>query len=520
MPMPTKRQPTAPRWDGQPSELEQFLVDVQELADANGLSEADTIRAVLRYAPSEDSCIWRYTEGSLASSWSAFVTEVLALYPGATEHERYTYRSLEELIAAQAEVPIKAPDDLWPFYRRFLAHSGFLLTAGHIGSGECNRLFLKAIHPEFRTRLMRLYHIRHPAHFPDDDYPVSEVLAVAERILAQPELYGPESELVPKPSQPDPEVLAILQVMQQQLSALTPPSSDSLTTSNPFRTASAASTCTGASVSAPHSLASTRQSLGDTSSWPHALSISERAATSGALYGEASTFCTTATTSACTAASASAPNSVASPKQPLSGAAALSSDLRISSRTATSGASDRAAFTSATSVSARGGMVGAPHSGGSMGMSFRCTFCGRPGEYIRRCPLAREYVRTGRVVQDPGTGWLSLPGGGRLPYVVNGTLKDRFDAFHAACSAFPARHSTPSAPVHHSTIASDVPLRSRPSAFVPAVCALDAELLGVLCACQDVVAVEGEDPVLKVLEAAVAVRREQFQRSSYRFTLR
>lgn len=134
--MPVKTHPTAPRWDGKASRLSDFLEDVKALADTNRLPDADAIKAALRYAPSEDSEAWQYTDGSLASSWAAFVSDVLALYPGATDRQRYTFRALETLVSEQATVPMQTPSDLAQFYRRFLVASGFLVKTGRIGTSE------------------------------------------------------------------------------------------------------------------------------------------------------------------------------------------------------------------------------------------------------------------------------------------------------------------------------------------------------------------------------------------------
>lgn len=373
MPMPTKRDSTAPIWDRDASELQEFLEDVKALADENGLSEAQAIAAALRYAPSEDSGAWRYTDGCSASSWIAFEADVLALYPGAKENEWCTVRALEALVSAQATKPITSQSELGQFYRDFLAASGALAATGRIGTGERDRLFVKGFHPAFRSKIIAYYSYRFPQHQPYDPYPFNDFRAAADRILAGglPEF----SLTVADPSEAKPikaeahqesEVLAILRAMQVQLSALS------------IRVA------------------------------------------------EYTTASTAAFIPACTAAPA---------------------HTDVPAAATASAPSYAPVFASAQQLDR------------SVCPPILCTFCGKRGEFIRQCPVVREYVRVGKAVQDTANGWLTVPGGGSLPYVLNGTLKDRFDAFHSARPTASATCPTFSGSHPAAFVAAEVPQR-------------------------------------------------------------
>lgn len=410
MPMPLRGDYTAPRWNGEASELLEFLGDVQAAGKENRLSDADMIQAALQYAPSEESRVWQDTDGSSSSSWAGFVTDVIALYPGALE--TFAFRALETLVSARAIKPIGAPSDLAQFYQDFRYYAAFLIIRGRLGTGERDRLFLKGFHPALRSQIIAHHSYRFPKHHPRDPYPYEEIRAVADRILTAA---LPEHSLTAA----DPTDLTaptILRAIQLLLSALS-------------------------------------------------AHIAKYTAASAAAY-----------------AAASAPARTATSAAPASG------------------------YTTAF-ASAYGPTPSAQQPSRSVRPPILCTFCGKKGEFIRQCPVVREYIRVGKAVQDTASGWLTIPGGGYLPYVPNGTLKDRFDAFHAA-------HSIASAPPFSASTspmfrAAEVPLRPASTAFVAPTRASEAELLGVLQSYRDINAVAGEDPVLKVFEAADAGRRKE-----------
>ncbi|KZP12336.1 hypothetical protein FIBSPDRAFT_755032, partial [Athelia psychrophila] len=134
--MPVRGDPSAPRWDGNASQLADFLYDVKVLSDHNGCSEAQTITAALRYAPSAEARVWRTTDGYEASSWSAFASDVLDLYPDASEGHRSTLHALEAFVTAQSSIAITTPSELAQYHRNFLSASAFLVKQARISTGE------------------------------------------------------------------------------------------------------------------------------------------------------------------------------------------------------------------------------------------------------------------------------------------------------------------------------------------------------------------------------------------------
>ncbi|KZP05449.1 hypothetical protein FIBSPDRAFT_706815, partial [Athelia psychrophila] len=182
--MPVRRHSTAPRWDGEARDLQWFLEDVEAVSAENALSEAATIKAALRYAPPSDSDAWKYTAGSEASSWPAFVEDVLALYPGTLEKQRNTRRALEALVSAQATVRIKSRSDFGKYHRDFLGISGSLIKAGRLDTGRRDELFVNGIHPELRSLIITHHYYKFPDHDVDDAYPYKEILAAADRVFS------------------------------------------------------------------------------------------------------------------------------------------------------------------------------------------------------------------------------------------------------------------------------------------------------------------------------------------------
>jgi len=83
--MPLHSTPNAPKFDGKtPSELPQYLEDVEDITDAAILDHGGKIRAALRYAALDEAELWQtLTEATaIPADWNAFIVAVKKLYPG------------------------------------------------------------------------------------------------------------------------------------------------------------------------------------------------------------------------------------------------------------------------------------------------------------------------------------------------------------------------------------------------------------------------------------------------------
>lgn len=128
-----------------------------------------------------------------------------------------------------------------------------------------------------------------------------------------------------------------------------------------------------------------------------------------------------------------------------------------------------------------------------------CMFCGKAGELMRYCPIANAYMEAGKAVRDPERGnRLVLPNNAPLPYVPNGTLKDRFDAFYAAN---PAAQPAARSPQTNLISVSRTP--------VPATEIDEVDLMAIIQSVNHITCADGEDPTVAILEAAVAKAKKK-----------
>jgi hypothetical protein len=58
MTMPNRSHHSAPRFDGKSISLSLFLDDIEQLAEACGLSQKNKIKWTIRYSPSMDRELW------------------------------------------------------------------------------------------------------------------------------------------------------------------------------------------------------------------------------------------------------------------------------------------------------------------------------------------------------------------------------------------------------------------------------------------------------------------------------
>lgn len=143
-------------------------------------------------------------------------------------------------------------------------------------------------------------------------------------------------------------------------------------------------------------------------------------------------------------------------------------------------------------------------------LPLTCIFCGKPGEYVKECPITEEYVQAGKAVRNPAANYrLELPNGQPMPYVKDGTMKDQMDKFYATYPAAPPAAACTNAvfeqerPPHTSNMISVSLAPPVPTVYN------EQDLMDVLQSINHVAYVEGQDPTAAIFEAAAEkVRRK------------
>ncbi|KAF9470198.1 hypothetical protein BDN70DRAFT_769820, partial [Pholiota conissans] len=134
--MPWKSHHSAPKFNGEPTQLDYFFEEVEQLSQLCNLSETEKIKWTAHYAPVIDFELWKRAAQDKGANWSEFKAKIYYLYPGSAASERYTIRSLERLCQDAASSPMKSNTQYGMYYRAFLMISRFLKENGRLSDRE------------------------------------------------------------------------------------------------------------------------------------------------------------------------------------------------------------------------------------------------------------------------------------------------------------------------------------------------------------------------------------------------
>ncbi|KAJ3548526.1 hypothetical protein NMY22_g1226 [Coprinellus aureogranulatus] len=177
--LPRRGDREAPRWDGSPFALQDFLDDFEDMCRQYRVPQERMVDALLRIAPNYDTrAFWNQT-------------------PGADEERRYTRADLSDLVVRYQSMSNMSMDDFSGLWTRFYAISQFLQLHGRLSEAERSNKLLGCLPIPLRTRVkaqLRLQYLRHHA---EDPLPLKEVYDVIVFVLsiAQERFEG---ELVPR----------------------------------------------------------------------------------------------------------------------------------------------------------------------------------------------------------------------------------------------------------------------------------------------------------------------------------
>ncbi|KAF6751534.1 hypothetical protein DFP72DRAFT_816411 [Ephemerocybe angulata] len=145
--LPGRNERRAPRWDGSPRSLEEFLEEYTELCEDLGISEARQIESLSRYAPNSDvRAMWKHLAKSIKvkGSWTRYKKLIIENTPGAGEDRRYTKADLEDLIATFKDKPMRTRTQLNEYWQRFYVIAEYLYDQGRLSTEEKSNKFLQA----------------------------------------------------------------------------------------------------------------------------------------------------------------------------------------------------------------------------------------------------------------------------------------------------------------------------------------------------------------------------------------
>jgi hypothetical protein len=120
--MPGPGSSKAPSFNGETSELLEFLELFEDLASSCGLTDADKCKMVVRYVNLETKRFWVTLTGYESKDFGTFKANIIGQYPGAAKGARYTIRDLERVILNSAESDVSTETELVQYYRQFRPH--------------------------------------------------------------------------------------------------------------------------------------------------------------------------------------------------------------------------------------------------------------------------------------------------------------------------------------------------------------------------------------------------------------
>ncbi|KZO91723.1 hypothetical protein CALVIDRAFT_454780, partial [Calocera viscosa TUFC12733] len=187
--MPLRTSPHAPVFNpDSPQEVVRYFEDVEQLCEAAGYNVPglECIRYALRYLPADVEETWRTLDSCTEEDYEKFKKDVLdSFYPGAIgDDRRYTRAELDILVASSADIPMDSRAQLGEYFRRFSRVSSWLRAKKRISDYERDLTFMRGFHPEFDQKLRSRLSIVKPDQHYDDPYPLSDVRAAAEFLLA------------------------------------------------------------------------------------------------------------------------------------------------------------------------------------------------------------------------------------------------------------------------------------------------------------------------------------------------
>ena len=135
----------APKFNGKiPALLPRFLEDVDLLATAAGINDAEKICYAMRYADLDEAEVWQTVSATSTAipDWDDFVDQVKELYLGCEGSNRFCRADLHYLVQDSRMASMRSQEDLGEYRRKFTKISSHLVDTGKLSETEQNGLFL------------------------------------------------------------------------------------------------------------------------------------------------------------------------------------------------------------------------------------------------------------------------------------------------------------------------------------------------------------------------------------------
>jgi hypothetical protein len=177
--MPVRGTDHAPKFNGQPLQLHDFLETFEMHTDDVNLQGNDRVKYLLHYLNSEDRELWSGIPEVQSSDYNVFINLVKDMYPGWEGTRHYTVADLQGVAQKYVSKPMTWRDKFSEYVRVFNKVVQSLTAKKVIGKSEHNCIFLEGFPSDFQTQMRTGLMIKFPDHHPLDPYPMKDVTATA-----------------------------------------------------------------------------------------------------------------------------------------------------------------------------------------------------------------------------------------------------------------------------------------------------------------------------------------------------
>jgi hypothetical protein len=185
--MPSRGHSTAPSFsEDKPRELPYYFRELDRLFKTHNITDSEEKKSQsVRYLSVQTIELWEaipeFTKPEVP--YEDFVKAVLKLYPGSEDDRKWSVSEMDTLIGEQLRVGIADTTQLANYHRNFLVMTLFLLEKGRISHAEQSRAFMRGFHGNLLQQISRRLELKFPDHYPDDPYPLEDILAAAQFVL-------------------------------------------------------------------------------------------------------------------------------------------------------------------------------------------------------------------------------------------------------------------------------------------------------------------------------------------------
>ncbi|KAJ3546849.1 hypothetical protein NMY22_g1885 [Coprinellus aureogranulatus] len=185
--LPRRGDRDAPRWDGNPLTLQDFLDDFEDMCRRYRVPQERVCDALLRLAPSYDTrAFWKCIVSDIAADapWHGCRKALVEFTPGANDDRRYTRADLEEVVSQYQAQSYLSIDDFSRLWTRFCAISEFLLSHGRLSEAERSEKLLECLPIPLQTRVKAQIRRQYPRHHAEDPLPLKVAYDIIMFVLS------------------------------------------------------------------------------------------------------------------------------------------------------------------------------------------------------------------------------------------------------------------------------------------------------------------------------------------------